>query len=161
MADDDTFERRAFPTAADFDAWLAAEHDRAPGLFLLMARKASGIPSITAPEAVEVALCHGWIDGRSNRLDEATYLQRITPRRARSVWSQKNVTTVGRLLAEGRMRPAGLAAVEAAQADGRWQRAYPGSADMTVPDDLAAAMAAVPGAAEAFAALTGTEQPGA
>jgi uncharacterized protein YdeI (YjbR/CyaY-like superfamily) len=149
VADETQFETRAFATAADFDAWLAAEHDRAPGLFLKLAKKSSGIPSITAPEAVEVALCHGWIDGRGNRVDDVWFTVRYTPRRPRSVWSQKNVETVARLIADERMRPAGLAAVEAAQADGRWDRAYAGPATITVPDDLAAALAAEP-AAEAF-----------
>ena len=149
VADETQFETRAFATAADFDAWLAAEHDRAPGLFLKLAKKSSGIPSITAPEAVEVALCHGWIDGRGNRVDDVWFTVRYTPRRPKSVWSQKNVETVARLIADGRMRPAGLAQVEAAQADGRWDRAYAGSATITVPDDLAAALAADP-AAEAF-----------
>ena len=158
MADESTFERRAFATAAEFDAWLEAEHDRAPGLFVLMAKKASGIPSITAPEAVEVALCHGWIDGRGNRVDDVWFTVRYTPRRPKSVWSQKNVATVARLIAEGRMRPAGLAQVEAAQADGRWDRAYAGPATITVPDDLAAALAAEPAAREAFDALDGTNR---
>ncbi|WP_222194640.1 YdeI/OmpD-associated family protein [Modestobacter italicus] len=155
MADESTFETRAFATAAEFDDWLAAEHDRAPGLFLRIAKKSSGIPSLTAAEAVEVALCHGWIDGRANRVDDDWFTVRYTPRRPKSVWSQKNVTTVGRLIAEGRMRPAGLAAVEAAQADGRWDRAYAGPATITVPDDLAAALAAEPAAQEAFAGLDG------
>ena len=158
VADESTFERRSFATPAEFDAWLDAEHDRAPGLFLLMARKASGIPSITAPEAVEVALCHGWIDGRGNRVDDVWFSVRYTPRRARSVWSQKNVATVARLIADGRMRPAGLAAVEAAKADGRWDRAYAGSATITVPEDLAAALAAEPAALAAFEALDGANR---
>ncbi|WP_299953135.1 YdeI family protein [uncultured Modestobacter sp.] len=155
MADESTFETRAFDTAAEFDEWLAAEHDRAPGLFLRIAKKSSGIPSLTAAEAVEVALCHGWIDGRANRVDDDWFTVRYTPRRPKSVWSQKNVTSVGRLIADGRMRPAGLAAVEAAQADGRWDRAYAGPATITVPDDLVAALAAEPAAQEAFAALDG------
>ena len=155
MADENTFETRAFATAAEFDAWLAVEHDRAPGLFLRIAKKSSGIPSLTAAEAVEVALCHGWIDGRANRVDDDWFTVRYTPRRAKSVWSQKNVTSVGRLIADGRMRPAGLAAVEAARADGRWDRAYAGPATITVPDDLVAALAAEPAAQQAFAALDG------
>jgi uncharacterized protein YdeI (YjbR/CyaY-like superfamily) len=158
MADESTFETRAFPTAADFDAWLAAEHDRAPGLFVKLAKKSSGIPSLTAAEAVEVALCHGWIDGRGNRVDDVWFTVRYTPRRAKSVWSQKNVETVARLIAEGRMRPAGLAAVEAAQADGRWDRAYAGAATITVPDDLAAALAAEPAAEAFFAGLDRTNR---
>jgi uncharacterized protein YdeI (YjbR/CyaY-like superfamily) len=158
VADDTSFETRAFATAADFDAWLAAEHDRAPGLFVKIAKKSSGIPSLTAAEAVEVALCHGWIDGRGNRLDDDWFTVRYTPRRARSVWSQKNVDTVARLVADGRMRPAGLAQVEAARADGRWDRAYAGSATITVPDDLAAALAAEPAAEQAFAGLDSTNR---
>ncbi|MCZ2823247.1 MULTISPECIES: YdeI/OmpD-associated family protein [unclassified Modestobacter] len=158
MADESTFQTRAFATAADFDAWLAAEHDRAPGLFLKVAKKSAGIPSLTAAEAVEVALCHGWIDGRANRVDDDWFTVRYTPRRPKSVWSQKNVQSVARLTAEGRMRPAGLAAVEAAQADGRWDRAYAGPATITVPEDLTAALAAVPGAAEAFAGLDGANR---
>jgi uncharacterized protein YdeI (YjbR/CyaY-like superfamily) len=158
VADETAFETRAFPTAADFDAWLAAEHDRAPGLFVKIAKRSSGIPSLTAAEAVEVALCHGWIDGRSNRVDDDWFTIRYTPRRAKSVWSQKNVETVARLVAEGRMRPAGLAQVEAAQADGRWDRAYAGPATITVPDDLAAALAAEPAAEAAFASLDRTNR---
>jgi uncharacterized protein YdeI (YjbR/CyaY-like superfamily) len=158
VADDKSFEIRAFPTAADFDAWLAAEHDRAPGVFVRIAKKSAGIPSITAAEAVEVALCHGWIDGRSNRVDDDWFTVRYTPRRATSVWSQKNVETVSRLIADGRMRPAGLAAVEAAQADGRWERAYAGRATITVPDDLATALAAEPAAEAFFAGLDRTNR---
>jgi uncharacterized protein YdeI (YjbR/CyaY-like superfamily) len=158
VADESEFETRTFATPAEFDAWLTAEHDRAPGVFAKLAKKASGIPSITAPEAVEVALCHGWIDGRGNRVDDVWFTVRYTPRRPRSVWSQKNVATVARLIADGRMRPAGLAQVEAAQADGRWERAYAGPATITVPDDLAAALAAEPAAAEAFAGLGGAER---
>jgi uncharacterized protein YdeI (YjbR/CyaY-like superfamily) len=158
VADETQFETRAFATAAEFDAWLDAEHDRAPGLFVRFAKKASGIPSITAPEAVEVALCHGWIDGRGNRVDDVWFTVRYTPRRPKSVWSQKNVETVARLIADERMRPAGLAHVAAAQADGRWDRAYAGPATITVPDDLAAALAAEPAAEAAFAALDGTNR---
>jgi uncharacterized protein YdeI (YjbR/CyaY-like superfamily) len=109
-------------------------------------------------ELVESALCFGWIDGRSNRLDDRFYLQRITPRRARSVWSQKNVEAVAALTAAGRMRPAGLAAVEAAKADGRWERAYAGPATMTLPDDLAAALDAEPAARAGYDALDGTNR---
>jgi uncharacterized protein YdeI (YjbR/CyaY-like superfamily) len=146
-------ETRAFPSAAELEAWLDTEHERSPGLYVQIAKKSAGVPSVTAAEAVEVALCFGWIDGRANRVDDDWYTIRFTPRRARSVWSQKNVETVGRLVAEGRMRPAGLAAVQAAQDDGRWDRAYAGPATITVPDDLAAALAAAPAAEAAFAGL--------
>jgi uncharacterized protein YdeI (YjbR/CyaY-like superfamily) len=142
-----------FPDQAAFEAWLEAEHATAPGLYVQLAKKGAGVASLTYAELVESVLCFGWIDGRSNSVDERSYTIRVTPRRARSVWSQKNVATVGRLVAEGRMRPAGLAQVEAAQADGRWDRAYAGPATITVPDDLTAALAAQPAAREAFAAL--------
>ena len=149
---------RPFAGPAEFEAWLEAEHERAPGLYLKIAKKAAGIPSITAAEAVEVALCFGWIDGRGNRVDDDWFTVRYTPRRAKSVWSQKNVETVARLVEAGRMRPAGLAAVQAAQDDGRWDRAYAGPATITVPDDLAAALAASPAAAAAFAGLDGANR---
>jgi uncharacterized protein YdeI (YjbR/CyaY-like superfamily) len=145
----------AFPDQAALEEWLDAEHATAPGLYVRLAKKGSGVPSVTYAELVESALCFGWIDGRSQRLDETSYLQRITPRRPRSIWSQKNVAAVEALIAAGRMRPAGLAAVEAAQADGRWDRAYAGPATITVPDDLAAALAAEPAAQQAFDGLDG------
>ena len=140
------------------EEWLEAEHASAPGLYVKLAKKGAGVPSVTYAELVESALCFGWIDGRSNRLDDRFYLQRITPRRSRSVWSQKNVEAAEELIRAGRMRPAGLAAVEAARADGRWERAYAGAATITVPDDLAAALAAEPAAQEAFATLDGTNR---
>ncbi|SDY43050.1 Uncharacterized conserved protein YdeI, YjbR/CyaY-like superfamily, DUF1801 family [Geodermatophilus africanus] len=145
----------AFASQAALEAWLDAEHATAPGLYVRLAKKGAGVPSVTYAELVESVLCFGWIDGRSQRLDETSYLQRITPRRARSIWSQKNVAAVEALTAAGRMRPAGLAAVAAARADGRWERAYAGPATITVPDDLAAALAADPAAQQAFAGLDG------
>ncbi len=144
---------RAFPDQAAFEAWLEAESATAPGCYVELAKKGAGVPSLTRDEMVESLLCFGWIDGRANSVDEHWYLTRITPRRPRSVWSQKNVGIVAALVAAGRMRPAGLAQVEAAQADGRWDRAYAGPATMTVPGDLDAALDAEPAAREAFAAL--------
>lgn len=138
------------------EAFLEREHSTAPGFYLKLAKKASGIQSISAAEAVEVALCFGWIDGRANGLDKDWWLVRYTPRRAKSIWSQKNVDTVGRLLEQGRMRPAGLAAVDAAKADGRWGRAYAGPATMTAPEDFTAALAAVPAAQTYFETLNKT-----
>ncbi|SFO33640.1 Uncharacterized conserved protein YdeI, YjbR/CyaY-like superfamily, DUF1801 family [Geodermatophilus obscurus] len=143
----------AFPDQAAFEGWLEAEHATAPGCYVKLAKKGAGVPSLTRDEMVESVLCFGWIDGRANSVDEHWYLTRITPRRPRSVWSQKNVGIVAQLVAAGRMRPAGLAQVEAAQADGRWDRAYAGPATMTVPDDLDAALDATPAAREAFTAL--------
>ena len=149
---------RAFGTQAELEAWLEREHATAPGLYVRLAKKGTGVPSVTYPELVESCLCFGWIDGISRRLDDRFYVQRITPRRPRSVWSQKNVEAVAALTAAGRMRPSGLAAVEAAQSDGRWERAYPGAAQMTVPDDLTAALAAQPAAQQAFDALDGANR---
>ena len=148
----------AFPDQAAFEAWLETEGATAPGVYVKLAKKGAGVPSVTYAEVVESALCFGWIDGRSNRLDDRFYLQRMTPRRAKSVWSQKNVDAVEALTLAGRMRPGGLAAVEAARADGRWERAYAGSATITVPDDLAEALAAEPAAQKEFEALDGANR---
>ena len=141
-----------------FEDWLTTEHDRAPGAYVAIAKKNAPSPTLTQAEMVESLLCFGWIDGKVQRLDDGYFLTRVTPRRAKSVWSKKNVEWVGRLIEAGRMRPAGLAAVEAAQADGRWDRAYAGAASITVPDDLTAALAASPAARAAFEALDGTNR---
>ena len=148
----------AFPDQAALEAWLETEGATAPGLYVKIAKKGTGVPSVNWEQMVEVLLCFGWIDGRANRLDDTFYLQRVTPRRPKSVWSAKNVSTVERLIAEGRMRPAGLAVVEAAKADGRWERAYGGSATITVPDDLAEALAAHPAAQKEFETLDGANR---
>ncbi|KAI9841091.1 MAG: hypothetical protein M1837_000995 [Sclerophora amabilis] len=147
-----------FSSANDFETFLEREHTTAPGFYLKIAKKSSGIPSVSAAEAVEVALCFGWIDGRANALDDQWWLVRYTPRRSKSVWSQKNVNTIGRLLEQGRMRSAGVAAVEAAKADGRWERAYAGPATVTVPDDLVTALAAEPAAASFFEGMNKTDR---
>jgi uncharacterized protein YdeI (YjbR/CyaY-like superfamily) len=148
----------SFSSANEFEAFLDREHTTAPGFHLKIAKKSSGIPSVSAAEAVEIALCFGWIDGRANGLDNNWWLVRYTPRRSKSIWSQKNVNTVGRLLEEGRMRPAGITATEAAKADGRWERAYAGPATITVPDDLATAVAAEPAAASFFEGMNKTDR---
>lgn len=140
---------RAFSSANDFEAFLDREHTTAAGIHLKLAKKSSGIASVSGADAVETALCFGWIDGRANPFDEDWWLLRFTPRRSKSMWSQKNVNTIERLMEQGRMRPAGLAAVESAKADGRWDRAYAGQATMTIPDDLATALKA-DSAASAF-----------
>ena len=148
----------SFSSANEFEAFLDREHTTAPGFYLKIAKKSSGIPSVTATEAVEIALCFGWIDGRANGLDNHWWLVRYTPRRSKSMWSQKNVNTIGRLLEEGRVRPAGVAAAEAAKADGRWERAYAGPATITVPDGLATALAAEPAAASFFEGMKKTDR---
>lgn len=135
--------------------WLAAHPDQAAGVWLVHAKKGSGLTTVSYAEAVDEALCAGWIDGKLNTRDEQTYCIRYTPRRPRSVWSQVNREHVARLVAAGRLLPAGLAAVEAAQADGRWDRAYAPASRAAVPDDLQAALDASPAAADAFAGLSG------
>ena len=141
--------------AAAWRHWLAANHGSSMGVWLVLANKGTLEPtSLRYDEALEEALCHGWIDGQVKRRDGATHVQRFTPRRARSAWSKRNVGIVERLLAEGRMRPAGLAQVEGAKADGRWDVAYAGQASIEVPDDLAAALAARPKARAMFETLS-------
>jgi uncharacterized protein YdeI (YjbR/CyaY-like superfamily) len=134
--------------------WLHASHE-STGVWLVLAKKGVIEPTrLTYDEALEEALCFGWIDGQVRRRDERTYRQRFTPRRARSSWSQRNVGLIERLDAEGRMHPAGLAAVERAKRDGRWETAYAGQATIAVPDDLAAALAAEPTARAMFETLS-------
>lgn len=143
-----------FASAEAWEAWLEDNHAVADGVWIKMARKASGIESVRYPEVLDSALCFGWIDGRREALDESWFLQRFTPRRSRSNWSRINREKVERLTAEGRMRPAGLAEVERAKADGRWEAAYAGQRTITVPDDLRRELDARPGASEFFDNLT-------
>jgi uncharacterized protein YdeI (YjbR/CyaY-like superfamily) len=136
--------------AAAWRTWLGEHHGDDVGVELVLAKKGTTEPtSLTYDEALDEALCHGWIDGQVRRRDERTFRQRFTPRRARSQWSERNVGHVERLLAEGRMRQAGLDAVERAKADGRWEAAYPGQKAIEVPDDLARALAAAEPRAQA------------
>jgi uncharacterized protein YdeI (YjbR/CyaY-like superfamily) len=145
-------------TVPDADAWrewLGGHHDSSPGVWLVLAKRDTTQPtSLNYDQALDEALCHGWIDGQVRRRDESTYRQRFTRRRARSVWSARNVALATRLIADSRMHPAGLAEVERARADGRWGAAYPGPADIEVPADLAAALAAQPRAQAMFEILT-------
>ncbi len=141
--------------AAAWRAWLRKHHDDPAGVWLVLAKKGTVEPtSLTYDEALEEALCHGWIDGQVGRRDETTYKQRFTQRRPRSAWSKRNVGKAERLVAEGRMHPAGLAEMERAKADGRWEAAYAGPASIEVPPDLAAALAADPEAQVMFDVLT-------
>ncbi len=141
--------------ASAWHAWLAEHHGDSAGVWLVLAKKGAREPtSLSYDEALDRALCHGWIDGQVKRRDEGTFRQRFTPRRARSAWSKRNVGIVERLIAEGRMHAAGLSAVEAAKADGRWDAAYAGQASIAVPDDLASALAAEPRAQAMFELLT-------
>lgn len=133
--------------------WLE-RHPDAPGCWLVIAKKDSGLASPTYAQSVDEALCVGWVDGKTMKRDSGTYVVRFTPRRPRSVWSQINREHVARLLEQGRMRPGGLAAVERAKANGQWERAYAPPSRAEVPDDLRAALDADPAAAEAFAGLS-------
>ena len=151
---DDGLPHLPFASADEWEDWLEENHATADGVWLRMAKKASGIASVRWPEAVERALCFGWIDGRREGLDERHFLQRFTPRRARSRWSRINRDTAERLIAEGRMRPAGLAEVERARADGRWDAAYEGQATSVVPDDLQSELDARPAARAFFSELS-------
>lgn len=143
---------------ADADAWHAwlLEHDAtSDGVWLLLAKKGVTEPtSLSYAEALDEALCSGWIDGQRKSRDATTFLQRYTPRRARSMWSQRNLEHVARLIAAGRMRGRGEDEIARAKADGRWDRAYAGPASAVVPDDLLAALDAVPGGRERFEALS-------
>lgn len=143
---------RRFATVAAWDKWLAA-HPDAAGMWLKIAKKDSGASSISYAEALDVALCHGWIDGQKRGLDAQFFLQRFTPRRPGSVWSKINVGKVETLIQAGRMREGGLREVEAARADGRWDAAYAPASRMQVPPELEAALAASPRARAAFEQL--------
>jgi uncharacterized protein YdeI (YjbR/CyaY-like superfamily) len=144
------------PGARGWREWLAEHHDESPGVWLVLAKKGTSEPtSLTYEQALEEALCHGWIDGQVGRRDEATYRQRFTPRQRRSNWSQRNTAIFERLLGEGRVHPAGIAEVERAKADGRWQLAYAGPAGIEVPPELAQALAAEPEAQAMFDRLSG------
>lgn len=154
MGADDGLEQRPFASATEWEQWLEDNHAAADGVWIEMAKKGTGIPSVRYPEVLEGALSFGWIDGRREALDDRCFLQRYTPRRRRSRWSKINRETAERLIAEGRMRPAGLAEVERAKADGRWQAAYDGQRRMTVPDDLQRELDARPEAQAFFAQLS-------
>jgi uncharacterized protein YdeI (YjbR/CyaY-like superfamily) len=141
--------------AAAWRSWLDAHHAETRGVWLVLAKKGTIQPTtLTYDQALDEALCYGWIDGQVRRRDEATYLQRFTRRGPRSSWSKNNVGNIARLLSQARMQPAGLAEVDRAKADGRWEAAYAGSATIEVPPDLAAALTAEPRAQAMFAILT-------
>ena len=147
-----------FKSARAFEAWLKKHHASSDGLWLQIAKKGADAPSVTYPEAVEIALCWGWIDGQKKGLDDQHFLQRFTPRRARSIWSKINVDRVAALVEAGRMQPAGQAQVDAARADGRWAKAYDGARTSTVPDDLQAALDANPKAKTFFATINASNR---
>jgi uncharacterized protein YdeI (YjbR/CyaY-like superfamily) len=152
-------EKRAFASAEDFAAWIESRGDSPDGVWMRIPKAGSGVEGISYAEALQVALAHGWIDSAKRTGDvPGVFLQRFTPRRPRSVWSKVNCGHVERLVAEGRMTPRGLAEVEKAKADGRWDAAYSSQSRAEVPDDLAAALEAVPGAREFFDGLDSTNR---
>jgi len=126
----------SFEFAQEWEAWLAGNHASSDGLWLRFFKKGSGKPTVTHDEALDVALCYGWIDGQAKKYDDLSWIQKFTPRRAGSVWSRRNTEHVERLIQENRMQPPGLAEVEAAKADGRWERAYDSPSKMAVPEDF-------------------------
>ncbi|HEX4235539.1 MAG TPA: YdeI/OmpD-associated family protein [Caldimonas sp.] len=147
-----------FKSAHAFEAWLKRHHATSDGLWLQIAKKGTREPSVTYAEAIDLALCFGWIDGQKKGLDEKHFLQRFTPRRPKSVWSKINIAKVATLIETGRMQPAGQAQVDAAKADGRWARAYDGARTSTVPDDLQGALDASPAAKKFFATINATNR---
>jgi uncharacterized protein YdeI (YjbR/CyaY-like superfamily) len=146
-------EIRAFRTTRAWEQWLDRNAGRAEGIWMKIAKRDSGITSVTHAEALEVALCFGWIDGQRRALDETHFLQRFTPRRPRSMWSKINREKVTALIESGRMRPPGMREVERAQADGRWDAAYAGQRAATVPEELQRALDQNRKAREFFATL--------
>jgi len=146
-----------FADAGAFDRWLAANAN-APGLWLKFAKKGGGAATLAKADAIDCALCHGWIDGQLGRLDDDYFLTRFTPRKAGGRWSANNAKRASELVAQGRMRPRGLAEIEAAKSDGRWQAAYPSARAAEAPADFAAALAESPEAAAFFAALDGANR---
>lgn len=149
---------RAFENAAAFERWLKAHHDKETELYLRLFKKGSSVASVSYAAALDVALCWGWIDGLKKSHDAESFLQRFSPRKGKSVWSQVNREHVARLIAEKRMTPHGLKHVEAAKADGRWDAAYAGAAKMQMPEDLLAAIRLAPKAQRTFEGLSSTNR---
>jgi uncharacterized protein YdeI (YjbR/CyaY-like superfamily) len=142
-----------FASPDEWEAWLDEQHAASPGLWLRLAKKESGLQSVSYQEALDVALCYGWIDSQKKSYDEQSWLQKFTPRRARSIWSKVNREKVQRLIESGRMKAAGLKEVEAAQQDGRWAAAYDSQSNATVPDDFQAELDKHPEAHAFFSTL--------
>jgi uncharacterized protein YdeI (YjbR/CyaY-like superfamily) len=138
--------------------WLARQHDKSAGVWLKLSKKDSGIPSVTRDEALDVALCYGWIDGQGKSFDDKYWLQKFTPRRPKSIWSKINTEKVERLIASGEMKPAGLKAIESAKQDGRWEAAYASQKNITVPEDFQAVLNKNRKAQAFFATLSGANR---
>jgi uncharacterized protein YdeI (YjbR/CyaY-like superfamily) len=157
MADSiDSLQILTFKRSTEWRDWLAGNFDRQDGIWLRFYKKASETESIRYAEALDEALCYGWIDGQAKKYDDQSYLQKFTPRRPRSIWSKRNIEHVARLTREGRMQLSGIKQVEAAKADGRWENAYDSPSSMEIPADFYAALDASPQAKEFFATLNRT-----
>jgi uncharacterized protein YdeI (YjbR/CyaY-like superfamily) len=149
---------KPFANKTKWADWLARQHDKSAGVWLKLAKKDSGIRSITYEEALDVALCYGWIDGQKKGFDGKYWLQKFTPRGAKSIWSKINTEKAERLIASGEMKPGGLRAVESARQDGRWEAAYASQKNMTVPEDFQSALEANQKAKSVFASLKSAER---
>jgi uncharacterized protein YdeI (YjbR/CyaY-like superfamily) len=149
---------QSFASKKKWAVWLAKQHAKSTGLWLKLAKKGSGVPSVTYEEALDVALCYGWIDGQKKGFDDQYWLQKFTPRGPKSIWSKINTEKVERLIASGEMQSAGLQAVEAAKRDGRWEAAYASQKNITIPDDFQSALDRNPKAAAFFATLRSAER---
>ena len=147
-----------FESKKKFAEWLAKQHDKSAGVWMKLAKKATGIPSVTYAEALDVALCYGWIDGQRNSFDENYFIQKFTPRRPKSIWSKINTEKVERLIESGEMKPSGLKAIEAAKQDGRWDAAYASQKNILVPDDFKSALSKNGKAKTFFESLTGAKR---
>lgn len=147
-----------FESKKKFTDWLAKQYDKSAGVWLKLAKKGSGIPSVTYQEVLDVALCYGWIDGQKGSFDEKYFLQKFTPRRPKSIWSKINVEKVERLIASGEMKPSGLKAVEAAKQDGRWAAAYASQKNISVPEDFQSALSKNTQARTFFESLTSAKR---
>lgn len=147
-----------FASQTAFGEWLAEQDDDAPGAWLRFAKKGASVTSLTKAEAIDTALCQGWIDGQTDKYDAASWLIRFTPRKERSKWSEVNRTRASELIAAGQMQPRGLAEVERAKADGRWEAAYAPASTAAAPEDLAEALGANPEAKAFFEGLTGANR---
>lgn len=147
-----------FESKKKFADWLAKEHDKSAGVWMKLAKKATGIPSVTYQEALDVALCYGWIDGQKRSFDDKYFLQKFTPRRPKSIWSKINTEKVEHLIASGEMKPSGLKAVEAAKQDGRWDAAYASQKNIAVPADFQSALSKNKKAKSFFESLTSSKR---
>lgn len=147
-----------FATKNKWAGWLAKRHDRSTGVWLKLAKKDSGIPSVTYEEAVEVALCYGWIDGQKKGFDDEYWLQKFTPRGPKSIWSKINTVKAEKLIVSGEMKPAGLKAIDAAKQDGRWDAAYESQRNISIPEDFQAVLEKNKKAKAFFATLKSSER---